>query len=73
VHVIAYHEHAVGTGEDAMAAAYVQLRTGQRSIYGVGLDRNIVTAALKAVVVAVNRGCAQRHLTLRAQAGAAAA
>ncbi len=56
VHVLAYHEHATGSGEDATAVAYVQLRTGGRSVYGVGLDPNIVTATLKAVVCAVNRG-----------------
>ncbi|HMA30327.1 MAG TPA: 2-isopropylmalate synthase [Casimicrobiaceae bacterium] len=73
VHVIAYHEHATGAGEDATAVAYVQLRSGARSVYGVGLDANIVTATLKAVVAAVNRGCAQGCLALRAPAGAAAA
>ena len=70
---VTYHEHAIGTGEDATAVAYVQLRVGQCGIYGVGLDPNIVTATLKAIVAAVDRGCAQRHLTLRAQPGAAAA
>ncbi len=38
VHVQAYHEHATGSGEDATAVAYVQLRTGERNVYGVGLD-----------------------------------
>ena len=43
-------------GEDATAVAYVQLRIGaDRTVYGVGLDPNIVTATLKAVVSAVNR------------------
>ena len=73
VHVSAYHEHAIGTGEDATAVAYVQLRAGNGSIYGVGLDPSIVTATLKAIVAAVDRGCAQQHLTLRVQPGAAAA
>ncbi|MGA8034287.1 MAG: alpha-isopropylmalate synthase regulatory domain-containing protein, partial [Casimicrobiaceae bacterium] len=73
VHVIAYHEHATGAGEDATAVAYVQLRAGARSVYGVGLDANIVTATLKAVVAAINRGCAQGCLALRVPAGAAAA
>ncbi|NDP43473.1 MAG: 2-isopropylmalate synthase [Aromatoleum sp.] len=56
VHVLSYHEHAVGAGEDATAVAYVQLRIGgDRTVYGVGLDPNIVTATLRAVVSAVNR------------------
>jgi hypothetical protein len=41
-------------------------------VYGVGLDPNIVTATLKAVVAAVNRACAQGSLTLRPSSAAAA-
>ncbi len=63
IHVQDYHEHAVGGGEDATAVAYVQLRVGtERSVYGVGLDPNIVTATLRAVISAVNRGIAQEML-----------
>jgi 2-isopropylmalate synthase len=66
IHVQNYHEHATGGGEDATAVAYVQLRIGQETtVYGVGLDANIVTATLKAVVSAVNRGVAQGALTMR--------
>ncbi|HEX6795185.1 MAG TPA: 2-isopropylmalate synthase [Casimicrobiaceae bacterium] len=64
VHVLAYHEHATGTGEDATAVAYVQLRAGAANVYGVGLDPNIVTATLKAVTAAVNRACAQGQIAL---------
>jgi len=71
--VLAYHEHATGTGEDATAVAYVQLRAGTRAVYGVGLDANIVTATLRAVVAALNRGIAQGALSLRRTAGAVAA
>ncbi|HEY5365288.1 MAG TPA: 2-isopropylmalate synthase [Casimicrobiaceae bacterium] len=57
IHVQNYHEHGVGAGEDATAVSYVQLRVGlERAVYGVGLDSNIVTATLKAVVSAINRG-----------------
>ena len=64
IHVQNYHEHGVGAGEDATAVAYVQLRIGtEQTVYGVGLDPNIVTATLRAVVSAVNRGIAQRMLT----------
>src|SRR5574340_943210 len=66
VHVLAYHEHATGSGEDATAVSYVQLRIGERSVYGVGIDPNIVTATLKAVVSAVNRGHAQGALVVAA-------
>ncbi|MEO8536210.1 MAG: 2-isopropylmalate synthase [Betaproteobacteria bacterium] len=72
IHVLAYHEHATGTGEDATAVAYVQLRAGSQPVYGVGLDPHIVTATLKAVVAALNRACAQRAIALRRAVGAAA-
>jgi hypothetical protein len=51
----------------------VQLRAGARAVYGVGLDPNIVTATLKAVVAALNRGSAQGAIALRSPAGAVAA
>jgi 2-isopropylmalate synthase len=60
VHVLNYHEHAITGGEDATAVAYVQLRIGtDTTVYGVGLDPNIVTATLRAVLSAVNRGLAR--------------
>jgi len=73
IHVLAYHEHAIGTGEDATAAAYVQLRAGTGSVYGAALDPNIVTATLKAVVAAVNRACMQGTLALGVPVAAVAA
>ena len=42
------------------------------SVYGVGLDPNIVTATLKAVTAAVNRACAHGALSLGTPVGAAA-
>ena len=66
IHVLNYHEHAIGAGEDAMAVSYVQLRIGaDRTVYGVGRDANIVTATLRALTSAINRGIAQRMLTIR--------
>ena len=51
-----YTEHALGEGADAKAAAYVEARVnGMKTRWGVGLDANIVTASLRAVVSAVNR------------------
>jgi len=65
IHVLNYAEHGVGAGEDATAVAYVQLRVaGDRTVYGVGLDPNIVTATLKAVVSGVNRAVALGVVTL---------
>ena len=55
VRVLDYHEHAMSAGGDATAAAYVECAVGGRVLWGVGIDPNIITASLKAVVSAVNR------------------
>ena len=60
VRVLDYHEHALSSGGDAIAAAYVECAVSGASgesevLWGVGLDANIVTASLKAVISAVNR------------------
>lgn len=49
--VLDFHEHAIGAGAQARAAAYVELRIADtRTLFGVGIDDNIVTASMKAVV-----------------------
>jgi 2-isopropylmalate synthase len=54
--LVDYREHAVGTGADATAVAYVELRAGDgQTRFGVGMDKNIVTASLRAVTSAANR------------------
>ncbi|HEX7969743.1 MAG TPA: 2-isopropylmalate synthase [Stellaceae bacterium] len=51
-----YREHAVTAGSSAKAAAYAQIRAkGGETLYGVGLDENIVTASLQAVASAASR------------------
>ncbi len=55
VRVLDYAEHALSSGGDARAAAYVEAAVGDRVLWGVGVDANIVIASLKAVVSAVNR------------------
>ena len=50
-----YAEHALSAGGDASAAAYVECAVGGKVLWGVGVDPNIVTASLQAVVSAVNR------------------
>ncbi|HEX4190417.1 MAG TPA: 2-isopropylmalate synthase [Marmoricola sp.] len=55
VRVLDYTEHALSEGGDAIAAAYVECTVGGEIRWGVGLDANIVTASLKAVVSAINR------------------
>ncbi|MFN3776148.1 2-isopropylmalate synthase [Sphingomonas parapaucimobilis] len=54
--VIDYNEHAIGHGADAQAAAYVEARTADgRVVFGVGLDTDIATASVRAVLSAANR------------------
>ena len=54
--VLDYHEDAVSAGADAQAAAYVQIRgNGTGTLYGAGMDSDIVTASLKAVASAATR------------------
>jgi 2-isopropylmalate synthase len=50
-----YVEHALSEGGDAVAAAYVELNVNGKRLWGVGIDPDISTASLKAVVSAVNR------------------
>jgi 2-isopropylmalate synthase len=46
----------MGADANATAIAYVELRLPDgATLYGVGIDKNIVTARLKAVVSGVNR------------------
>jgi 2-isopropylmalate synthase len=55
VKVYDYVEHALSSGGDALAAAYVECAVGDKQLWGVGIDADISTASLKAVVSAVNR------------------
>jgi 2-isopropylmalate synthase len=56
VQVIDYHEHAIGAGSGARAAAYFELRVGAGPVlFGVGIDQNIVTASIKAVLSGCQR------------------
>ena len=59
VRVLDYAEHALSSGGDAMAAAYVEAEIGEGEdahvVWGVGLHDSIVTASLRAVVGALDR------------------
>ena len=63
IKILDYHEHAMGRGAAAEAASYIELqRDGGPSIYGVGVDADIVTASIKAILSALNRSItAQKH------------
>jgi 2-isopropylmalate synthase len=54
--VVDYNEHAIGHGADAQAAAYVECRTAEgKTVFGVGMDSDIATASVRAVLSAANR------------------
>jgi 2-isopropylmalate synthase len=55
VEVLDYAEHALGAGEEATAVAYVEIRSEGEVRWGVGMDPNITTASMKAVVSALER------------------
>ncbi|MEG2050629.1 MAG: alpha-isopropylmalate synthase regulatory domain-containing protein, partial [Comamonas sp.] len=56
VRVLNYSEHAIGEGANAKAIAYVELRVDDSQVcYGVGVDANIVSASLRAIISGVQR------------------
>ena len=55
-----YVEHALSASGDALAAAYVELEVDGQTLWGVGIDGDISTASLKAIVSAVNRSVRAR-------------
>jgi 2-isopropylmalate synthase len=56
-----YVEHALSSGGDAQAAAYVELQVDGERLWGVGIDGDISTASLKAIVSGVNRAIRTRE------------
>ena len=61
VEIMDYNEHAISSGTNAKAAAYIELRVaGERPVHGIGIDENITTASFKALFSALNRSLSQR-------------
>ncbi|NJR77170.1 2-isopropylmalate synthase [Sphingomonas corticis] len=54
--VVDYAEHAIGHGAEAQAVAYVECRADDgRTIWGVGMDTDVATASVRAILSAANR------------------
>src|SRR5207248_3180169 len=53
--VLDYAEHATSAGEEAQAAAYLEVAVGGQVVWGCGIHPSITTASLLALVSAVNR------------------
>ena len=50
-----YSEHAIGHGGNVQAAAYVEARTGDgRTVFGVGIDADVATASVRALLGAAS-------------------
>ncbi|AYJ87752.1 2-isopropylmalate synthase [Sphingomonas paeninsulae] len=53
--VVDFSEHALSGGSDAQAAAYVECRTAAgKTVFGVGIDADVATASVRAVLGAAN-------------------
>jgi len=55
VKVSDYHQHAVSTGSDAKAVAYIEIQSEGRSSWGVGMHANTVIASLLSVISGLNK------------------
>ncbi len=55
IRILDYHEHAIGSGANASAIAYVELEVNDRELWGVGTHSDITTASLRAIVSGINR------------------
>jgi len=58
VRILDYAEHAMRSGADAAAAAYIETAIAEEVFWGVGIDESIVVASMRALISAVNRGVA---------------
>jgi 2-isopropylmalate synthase len=57
--VQSYSEHSLGSGAEAKAVSYIQLKLADgRSLFGAGVDTNIELASIRAIVSALNRALA---------------
>lgn len=55
---VSYDEHAISSGSDSKAIAYIQLINPQgNSIFGVGISGNINVASIRGILSAINRSC----------------
>ena len=59
VRLLDYVEHTLSEGGDALAAAYIELEVAGVTLWGVGIDGDIATASLKALISGVNRAIRQ--------------
>lgn len=56
---VSYHEHAISSGSDAKACAYIELTYREKSVFGVGIHSNVNIASIRGVLCAINRALIQ--------------
>jgi 2-isopropylmalate synthase len=57
IRIVDYHQHAIGTGADARAVAYMEVKIDDsRSLFGVGIDADIIAASFNAIISGLRRG-----------------
>ena len=53
---VTYSEHALELGQNSRAMAYIGIVTEEgRTVWGAGLDTDIITASIQALFSAINR------------------
>lgn len=52
--VKSYHEHSLGEGSEARAAAYITIQTENQTVSGAGINTDIVRASINALISALN-------------------
>ncbi len=53
---VTYNEHALEIGQNARAIAYISITTGDgKVVWGAGMDTDIITASIQALLSAINR------------------
>ncbi|MFT3828658.1 MAG: 2-isopropylmalate synthase [Opitutaceae bacterium] len=58
--LVSYNEHSLGEGADSKAASYIQIKTDRGlQFFGAGIDTNIETASIRALLSAINRASAR--------------
>ena len=68
IRVLDYAEHALTSGRDAEAAAYLEIEVGDKVQWGVGISESIVQASLRGVVSALNRYVRRARVAISASA-----
>ncbi|MEP2736534.1 MAG: 2-isopropylmalate synthase [Erythrobacter sp.] len=56
--ILDYTQHALGEGRDARAAAFLQCESGGKAVWACGIDEDVATASVRAVLSAANTAAA---------------